>query len=111
MANGHERRRGEERRGEERRGEERRGEERRGEERRGEERRGEERRGEERRGEERASDSDTLAPDTVLFPEADCSSAACLNADVTQRSEQAQLSGRLSHFENIPDMIAVSGMV
>lgn len=53
-------------------------------------------------------DSGTLAPDTVPLPEADWSSAAWLNADVTHRSERAQSSGRLSHFENIPGMITVS---
>lgn len=53
-------------------------------------------------------DSDTLAPDSVPLPEAARSSAACLNADVTQRSERAQPSGRLSHFENIPNMIIES---
>lgn len=56
----------------------------------------------------RTCDSGTLAPDTVPLPEADWSSAACLNADVTHRSERAQPSGKLSHFENIPDMITVS---
>lgn len=57
----------------------------------------------------RTSESNTLASDTLPFPEADWASLPCLNADVTQRSEQAEPSGQHSYFENIPDMITVSG--